>query len=84
MARVTVEDCLEEVENRFALVMLASARCRELRKNTGPPRLFESGNKTPVHSLREVAAGFVDFDQHSKEKLRQSLKPDELQIEDGE
>jgi DNA-directed RNA polymerase subunit omega len=73
MARVTVEDCLEKVENRFALTLLASERCRELRKGTGPKRIFPSENKEPVHSLREVAAGYVVFDEQSKEKLEESL-----------
>ena len=73
MARVTVEDCPEKVENRFALVLLASERARELRKGQGPTRIFPSKNKEPVHALREVAAGYVDFDEHSKNKLKSSL-----------
>lgn len=73
MARVTVEDCLEKVENRFSLVLLASERARELRKGTGPTRIFPSKNKEPVHALREVAAGYVVFDEQSKRKLKDSL-----------
>ncbi len=76
MARVTVEDCLEKVENRFALVMLASERTRELRKGTGPARIFPSSNKEPVHALREVAAGYVVFDDKSKQKLKDALSPE--------
>jgi len=75
MARVTVEDCLEQVENRFALVMLASERTRELRKGSGPGRIFPSSNKEPVHALREVAAGYVVFDDKSKQKLKDALSP---------
>jgi DNA-directed RNA polymerase subunit omega len=71
MARVTVEDCLERVENRFALVMMATARARELRK--GSARIFPSGNKEVVHALREIGAGFVTFDERSKEKLARVL-----------
>jgi DNA-directed RNA polymerase subunit omega len=71
MARVTVEDCLEKVENRFALVMLGSLRARELRR--GAERLFPSKNKEAVHSLREIAAGYVAFDDASKAKLRSVL-----------
>ncbi len=71
MARVTVEDCLEHVENRFALVMMATARAREMRK--GSERIFFSGNKEPVHALREIAAGFVHFDDTSRERLRSHL-----------
>src|SRR6185503_4846952 len=55
MARVTVEDCLEKEENRFALVVLAAARTRSLMK--GAPQLVNVKNKPPVISLREIAAG---------------------------
>lgn len=71
MARVTVEDCLENVENRFALVMLATQRARELRR--GGTRIFPSKNKEAVHALREIAAGYVMFDDASKAKLRSVL-----------
>ena len=71
MARVTVEDCLENVENRFALVMLATARARELRK--GGERILQSENKESVHALREIAAGFVDFDEASLNRLKKQL-----------
>lgn len=71
MARVTVEDCLEKVENRFALVMMATARARELRR--GSSRIFPSENKEPVHALREIAAGFIIFDEQSRNRLRRHL-----------
>jgi DNA-directed RNA polymerase subunit omega len=75
MARVTVEDCLEKVENRFALVILATQRARELRN--GAPRLFPSGNKEPVQALREIAADFIKFDDRSKKKLARVLFAEE-------
>jgi DNA-directed RNA polymerase subunit omega len=58
MARVTVEDCLEHIENRFKLVLLASKRSRQLGKNADPfvPR---SKDKDTVLSLREIAEGHV-------------------------
>lgn len=71
MARVTVEDCLDHVENRFALVMMATARARELRR--GSERIFNSRNKEPVQSLREVAAGYILFDDQSRKQLREAL-----------
>lgn len=79
MARVTVEDCLENVENRFALVKLATARARELRRDSD--RIFPSKNKEAVHALREIAAGFVKFDEASKNRLRAVLG-DEAMIDD--
>ncbi|HET9954432.1 MAG TPA: DNA-directed RNA polymerase subunit omega [Polyangiaceae bacterium] len=59
MARVTVEDCLEKEENRFALVVLASTRCRQLMK--GVPSFVNTKNKPAVNALREIAAGRVRF-----------------------
>ena len=57
MARVTVEDCLEHVENRFALVILAAQRARHLMKKS--PQLVPSKNRPAVTALREIAAGKV-------------------------
>ena len=73
MARVTVEDCLEQVENRFALVLVATGRARELRN--GSSRIFNSDNKEAVHALRETAAGYVQFDEASLARLRSQLGP---------
>ncbi len=63
MARVTVEDCLEREENRFALVILAARRTRQLMKGATP--LVPSKNKPAVTALREIAAGKVRFDRPS-------------------
>lgn len=61
MARVTVEDCLENVENRFKLVLLASKRARQLNK--GADAFVErSKDKDTVLALREIAAGHVSFE----------------------
>jgi DNA-directed RNA polymerase subunit omega len=58
MARVTVEDCLEKVENRFALVVLASKRTKELKR--GAPLLVRHrDNREVVMGLREIAAGKI-------------------------
>lgn len=61
MARVTVEDCLEKVDNRFLLVMLASKRVKQLYKGSRP--LIENkGNKNVVLALREVASGQLRYE----------------------
>ncbi len=65
MARVTVEDCLEKEENRFALVVLAARRCRQLIKG-GEPQV-QSKNRAAVTSLREIAAGKVRYHRDSHE-----------------
>ena len=61
MARITVEDCLEKVENRFALVHLVSKRAKQLLKGS---QITVSGraNKYIVSALREVSAGTVTFE----------------------
>lgn len=71
MARVTVEDCLEQEENRFALVVLASNRCRQLMK--GNRQLVNAKNKPAVVSLREIAAGKVRFHRDSVEVVREYI-----------
>lgn len=57
MARVTIEDCLEKVDNRFTLVHIAAQRIRQLEK--GAKRLVGSKNKNAVEALREIADGSV-------------------------
>jgi DNA-directed RNA polymerase subunit omega len=58
MARVTVEDCLENVENRFQLVLVATRRARQL--NAGAePTVSRQNDKPTVIALREIAGGFV-------------------------
>ncbi|GFO64557.1 MULTISPECIES: DNA-directed RNA polymerase subunit omega [Geomonas] len=59
MARVTVEDCLEKVDNRFLLVMLASKRVKQLFKGAKPLIDNRAANKNVVVSLREIAAGKI-------------------------
>lgn len=61
MARVTVEDCIEKIPNRFDLVMLASQRVRDV--NGGASLMVDaSDDKLPVTVLREIGAGLVNFD----------------------
>ncbi len=61
MARITIEDCLEKVNNRFALIQLAFQRVKQLRN--GAPRLIQTKNKEVVGALREIAAGLVTLEQ---------------------
>ena len=62
MSRITVEDCLEKVPNRFELVMLAARRARELFKGARP--LIDSENREVVVALREIAATKVRKKPH--------------------
>ena len=61
MARVTVEDCLEKVENRFDLVMIASRRARQLQTGGKDPMVPDQKDKPTVLALREIAAGLVGY-----------------------
>ncbi|MCC6277026.1 MAG: DNA-directed RNA polymerase subunit omega [Oligoflexia bacterium] len=66
MARITVEDCLERVSNRFSLVMLVSQRAKQIMKGSSP-MIDSKDNKAIVTSLREVAAGKVWYEINSEE-----------------
>lgn len=62
MARVTVEDCLENVANRFELVMVASKRARQIATGGKEPMVQEESDKPTVIALREIAEGYVNAD----------------------
>ena len=77
MARVTVEDCLEQVNNRFELVLIAAQRTRQIIK--GSPSLLdvERDNKEAVIALREIAAGLIEYDIEeapSEEELAEAIE----------
>lgn len=59
MARVTVEDCLNNVENRFELVMLATKRARQIAVQGAQPLVNEDNDKATVIALREIADDLV-------------------------
>ncbi|MBV0933941.1 DNA-directed RNA polymerase subunit omega [Marinobacterium weihaiense] len=60
MARVTVEDCLENVENRFELVMVASKRARQIAVGGQDPKVEWENDKPTVVALREIAENLID------------------------
>jgi DNA-directed RNA polymerase omega subunit len=67
MARVTIEDCLEQVPNRFSLIHLAFQRVKQLRSGAAP--LIQTKNKEVVAALREIASGKVTFPFENDLKL---------------
>ncbi len=79
MARITVEDCLKKVSNRFALVSLASLRTKQLLKGSKPR--VQTDNKEIVLALREIAAGQVAPARSLEEDplQRQSLEGQSLE-----
>ena len=66
MARITVEDCLENVENRFELVMIASRRARQLQTGGKEPLVPGDNDKPTVIALREMAAGKFGIEMLAK------------------
>ena len=60
MARITVEDCLENVDNRFELVMVSSKRSRQLQTGGKDPLVSVDNDKPTVLALREIAEGLID------------------------
>jgi DNA-directed RNA polymerase subunit omega len=59
MARITVEDCLEKVPNRFELILLASRRARQLLTSGEEPTVPWDNDKATVVALREIAEGHI-------------------------
>lgn len=72
MARVTVEDCLTKVENRFALVHAATKRAKMLYKGASPT--IHSKNKEVVIALREIADGTVKVVEREEETKKKKRK----------
>lgn len=62
MARVTVQDCIKIIQNRFELILVASERARTLAKGS-EPLLERDRDKNPVVALREIAEKKLDLDQ---------------------
>lgn len=58
MARVTIDDCLQRIDNRFALVITAAKRSRQIHQGARP--LIKCKNKEVVTSLREISAGLIE------------------------
>ena len=82
MARITVEDCLEKVDNQYDLVLLAKERTVQL--NAGSPMLVEEDNdKRTIISLREIGDGKIevkDIEASAIKRLRK--EPDELEVQE--
>ena len=79
MARITVEDCLEKVDNQYDLVLLAKERTVQL--NAGSPMLVEEDNdKRTIISLREIGDGKIDVKEIEASAIRRLRKePDEIE-----
>lgn len=76
MARVTVEDCLDNVDNRFQLVLVAAKRARQLTSGA-EPCVARENDKATVLALREIAGGFVTSAILDEEAAQAVLETDE-------
>ena len=83
MARITVEDCLEHVDNRFNLVLLATKRARQLANGVEPLIPWENDKPTVV-ALREIAEGLITVDTVDEQLNQEEEGEDELMIALGE
>lgn len=81
MARVTVEDCLQNVDNRFELVMLATRRARQMRTFGAEPMVPIENDKPTVIALREIAEGLVSHEILDEQEA--ATQDDELQVTFG-
>ncbi|HLF66785.1 MAG TPA: DNA-directed RNA polymerase subunit omega [Gammaproteobacteria bacterium] len=72
MARVTVEDCLRVVNNRFELVLVAAKRARQLMRGSVDSKVPWDNDKSTVVALREIASGYKDF---TETPVEQELPP---------
>ena len=77
MARVTVEDCVQKVPNRFELVMVAAQRSREISAGA-EPRLDRDNDKNPVVALREIAARLIKPEDSKEDYIRSLQKHAEV------
>ncbi|HEX5678938.1 MAG TPA: DNA-directed RNA polymerase subunit omega [Alcanivorax sp.] len=78
MARVTVEDCLEHLDNRFELVLVSSRRARQLQTGGKEPRVAWENDKPTVVALREIAAGEVNSESVENPIADQGADVDDL------
>ena len=84
MARITVEDCLDKVENRFELVMVASKRARQIAVGGKDALVPEDGDKPTVLALREIAEGMISREQilQVEEEVEEQAAVLELVVEE--
>ena len=81
MARITVEDCLENIDNRFELVMLATRRARQMRRFGVEPLVPEENDKPTVIALREIAEGLISNEMLDAQEA--STEDEELEVSFG-
>ncbi len=88
MARITVEDCLDHVDNRFELVLVSAKRARQLSAGGKDPKLPWENDKPTVMALREIEEGFVDAsildEKEEAEDFGLDMLDSDVQPQEGE
>ncbi len=83
MARITVEDCLDHVDNRFELVMVSSKRARQLALGSKEPLLPWENDKPTVMALREIEQGLITASILTEKEESADLMMEALSEEEG-
>ncbi len=81
MARVTVEDAVEKVGNRFDLVLVASRRARQIATGVKDPLVEEENDKPTVLALREIEAGLISTEAMDNSEHREQIEQDTAELD---
>ena len=79
MARVTVQDAVEKIGNRFDLILTAARRARQLQLNQSAPLVPEDNDKTTVIALREIEKGLINQDIMDAQEFQEMAKVQETE-----
>ena len=79
MARVTVQDAVEKIGNRFDLILTAARRARQLQLNQSAPLVPEDNDKPTVIALREIEKGLINQDMMDAQEFQEMAKVQETE-----
>lgn len=79
MARVTVQDAVEKIGNRFDLILTAARRARQLQLNQSAPLVLEDNDKPTVIALREIEKGLINQDIMDAQEFQEMAKVQETE-----
>lgn len=79
MARVTVQDAVEKIGNRFDLILTAARRARQLQLNQSAPLVPENNDKPTVIALREIEKGLINQDIMDAQEFQEMAKVQETE-----
>ncbi|EIJ71062.1 MULTISPECIES: DNA-directed RNA polymerase subunit omega [Pasteurellaceae] len=80
MARVTVQDAVEKIGNRFDLILTAARRARQLQLHAREPLVPEDNDKPTVIALREIEKGLIDNDIMNAQERQEALEQEKVEL----